>query len=291
MRERMLATSARALSASLRAVSASLRAASARASSSCRSSSAATRPVTSSRMPRKFRSPSVPASGTARTSTKPTSPFGWTKRWIGVVYPALASTVDPQRETICSRSSGCSALIHPRPWASAAERPDDPLAGGVDVQALAARAGQEDPERRRLAGRAEAPLAGGQRLIDPAALDGAGHPLRHHLQAGPDPSPRRGCPGRRRIPRRRPGGRPPGRGPAPARDLRRARPAARSARPGTGGCSAAATSRPASGWPGTTAGADRASCARTSGRRRASRSSGACHSWVSSIVPAASSRR
>ena len=96
MRDRMLATSARALSASLRAVSASTRAASARASSSRRSSSAATRPVTSSRMPRKFRSPSVPVSGTARTSTNLSAPFGWTKRWIGVLYPAPVSTADPQ---------------------------------------------------------------------------------------------------------------------------------------------------------------------------------------------------
>ena len=123
MRDRTLATSARAFSASLRAVSASMRAASARASSSCRSSSAATRPVTSSRMPRKLRSANMPVTGTARTSTNLTEPFAWTKRWIGVVYPALASTVVPQRDTIGSRSAGCSALIHPRPWASAAERP------------------------------------------------------------------------------------------------------------------------------------------------------------------------
>ena len=60
--------------------------------------------------------------------------------------------------------------------------PEDPLPGGVDVQALAARARQEDPERRGLAGGAEARLAGRQRLIDPTALDRAGHPLRDHLQ-------------------------------------------------------------------------------------------------------------
>ena len=126
----------------------------------------------------------------------------------------------------------------------------NPLARGVDVQALAARAGQEDPERRRLAGGAEALLAGRQRAIDPAALDRAGHPLRDHLQQDQILRLAEGAGGGGEIPRRRPGVRPPGRGPGPARDLRRARPAARPARPGTGGCSAAATSRPASGWPG-----------------------------------------